>query len=272
METFEIPNQVSSQLGNLIQQIITVSPEMRPSIEDIEKHPWIMKSEINIPTVTYAVSNVINMPSGMEFNNNEILESQQLNKYDEKMRTYLILKEEVHKVFEHASTTSTKPVDPHPSPPPSQAHPSINGLPPKRRASEPTLGLLHMQPSEEQGPVPLILSGHKVDTSVSMPPTALHCPRRNSSTSSCALHSGAMAAPFVCITTLEDKILLFPEQDFDMETSSPPLKIWVLQETTQENQGLPVHTLLLQEVSENKNPVYIIQEYGSSERGRTQTQ
>ena len=67
-----------------------------------------MKSEINIPTVTYPVSNAINMPSGMEFNTNEILESQQLKKYDEKMRTYLILKEEVHKLFEHAFTTSTR--------------------------------------------------------------------------------------------------------------------------------------------------------------------
>ena len=57
---------------------------MRPSIEDIEKHPRVMKSEINIPTVTYPGSNAINMPSGMEFNTNEILESQQLKKYDEK--------------------------------------------------------------------------------------------------------------------------------------------------------------------------------------------
>ena len=50
---------------------------------------------------------------------------------------------------------------------------------------------------------------------------------------------------------------------------SPSEDLGAEEETAQENQGLPVHSLLFQEVSENKNPVYIFQQSGSSERGRT---
>ncbi|XP_028617175.1 putative sperm motility kinase W, partial [Grammomys surdaster] len=50
MGTYKIPPNFSAQLENLIHQLFTVSPEMRPSIEDIERHPWIRKCDINIPT------------------------------------------------------------------------------------------------------------------------------------------------------------------------------------------------------------------------------
>jgi hypothetical protein len=46
----------------------------------------------------------------------------------------------------------------------------------------------------------------------------------------------------------------------------------VLRETVQENQGFPVKTLLLQEVSEIKNPPYAFQQSGSSVRGKTKNQ
>ena len=46
MGTFDIPNYISGQLGNIIHQILTGSPEKRPSIEDIERHSWVMKHEV----------------------------------------------------------------------------------------------------------------------------------------------------------------------------------------------------------------------------------
>ena len=82
--TFDIPNYISGQLGNIIHQILTVSPEKKPSIEDIERHSWVKKHEINIPTMNDPVSNIMDMLCGMEFNSNEMLKSWQMNKYDEK--------------------------------------------------------------------------------------------------------------------------------------------------------------------------------------------
>nr|XP_034343605.1 putative sperm motility kinase W [Arvicanthis niloticus] len=223
MGTYKIPPNFSAQLENLIHQLFTISPEMRPSTEDIERHPWVRKCDINIPTDKYPDSNIIHMLCDMGFNANDILESLRKNKFDEKMGTYLLLKEQVRKGIEHTSTISAKPGDPCPTPPPSPAHISDSGLPLKRRASEPILGLLHIWPSGGQGPVALTPSGHKVARSVSMPPIALHCPTKKSSASTYALHSRAVAAPCVSSTTSEDEICLPPEQDFTVETP-PPLK------------------------------------------------
>ena len=224
--TYDIPTHVSGQLENLIHQILTVPPEMRPSIEDIERHPWVKKTEVNNPTVTDPDYNIIEMLCGMGFDANEILESLQRKKYNESMGAYLILKAQVDKGLEHPSTISAKPVDQCPTPPPSPpAHPCISSLLLKRRASEPNFSLLHIQPSGEHRPVSLALSGHKVARSVSMPPSALHFPVWKSITPSCALHTGAVAAQSVCNIILEDETCLPPEEDVTMETSSPPLKI-----------------------------------------------
>jgi len=35
------------QLENLIHHILIVLPEKRPSSENIKKHPWVMKGEVN---------------------------------------------------------------------------------------------------------------------------------------------------------------------------------------------------------------------------------
>lgn len=75
MGTVDIPNYISGQLGNIIHQILTVSRKKRLATEDIERHSWVMKREVNIPTVTDPVSNIMDMLCGMEFNTNEILES-----------------------------------------------------------------------------------------------------------------------------------------------------------------------------------------------------
>lgn len=100
-----------------------------------------MKCELNIPTVTDPVSNIIDMLCGMKFNINEILESLQMKK-NGKMGTYLILYEEVYKVFEQASTSSTKLVHlalchPH------QQHPLMSVLPTEKGRLV-KFGLLHI--------------------------------------------------------------------------------------------------------------------------------
>ncbi|XP_021053334.1 LOW QUALITY PROTEIN: putative sperm motility kinase W [Mus pahari] len=238
--TYDIPTHVSGQLENLIHQILTVPPEMRPSIEDIERHPWVTKTEVNNPAVTDPDYNIIEMLCAMGFDANKILESLQRKKYNESMGAYLILKAQVDRGLENTSTIYAKPVDWCPTPPPSpRAHPSISGLPLKRRASEPNFSLLRIQPSGEHGPITLALSGHQVARSVSMPPIALHYPEKKGNRSSFALYPGAVAAPSVCSSILEKESPVPPDQECDVgvhfgstytnkcdtETPSPPQKI-----------------------------------------------
>ncbi|XP_063124250.1 putative sperm motility kinase W [Rattus norvegicus] len=217
--TYDIPSHVSGQLENLIHQILTLSPEMRPSIEDIERHPWVEKCELKVPTVMDPDYNIIDMLCGMGFKTNEILESLQRKKYDEPMGAYLILKYQVNKGIELGSPTSAKPVDPCPAPPPSPAHPTISGLPLKRRASEPNFSLFHIRPSGKHGSVALALSGYKVARSVSMPPISPDCTNKKNSASIRALYSGPVADPRICSSILEDRLSVPSDQDSDIETS-----------------------------------------------------
>ncbi|XP_028617848.1 putative sperm motility kinase W, partial [Grammomys surdaster] len=222
--TYDIPSHVPGQLENLIHQLLTVSPEMRPSIENIEKHPWVIKCEVDIPTEINPDYNIIDRLCGMGFDANEIIESLHNKKYNEPMAAYLIIKAQVEKRHEDTSTASFE-TDQCPIPPPSPAHPSTSGLPLKKRASEPNFSLLHIQPSRKQVPVALTRSQHNVARSVSMPPISLeYSENKTSSTSTCALYYGAVAAPSVCNIIEEDELNVPPEQDFDIKTPSPPKK------------------------------------------------
>ena len=113
------------------------------------------------------------------------------------MVTYLILKQEVHKVCVHTSTSSAKPVDSCPIPPLSPAYPIISDLLPKRKSRETSFGLFHIQSPGEKGSVSLTLPRFKMARRATMSPIALHCPKKKSSASSCAFSSGAVAAPCV---------------------------------------------------------------------------
>lgn len=43
----DIPSQFCWQLENLIHHILVVPTEMRPSIEDAKRHPWVKEGELN---------------------------------------------------------------------------------------------------------------------------------------------------------------------------------------------------------------------------------
>lgn len=144
--TYDIPAHASGQLENLIHQMLTVVPERRPSIEDLQQHPSVMKCEETTPSDTYPDPNILDILSDLGFDANAILESLQKRKCDEVVRAYLI-KEQVHKGLERGCTTSVKPAASGPTPPPSPAHPSVSGLHLKQRTREPIFGLFQTQPS-----------------------------------------------------------------------------------------------------------------------------
>lgn len=220
--TYTIPTHLSGQLKHLIFHILRVFPEMRPSVEDLENHPWIKKCEFKILPMTDPDYKIIEMLCGMGYKAKDILESLQMKRYDERMGAYLSLKDHVSKGFDLGSITPAKPGDPCPPPPPSPEQPSVFGLPLRRRASEPIFGLHHRSRSREQNPLDLILSVLKMSRRVSMLPIAVYDPKKQRSTSTRALHSRPVVSPCVYNNTLEVEIIPPPKQDIEMNTSSPP--------------------------------------------------
>nr|XP_021484860.1 putative sperm motility kinase W [Meriones unguiculatus] len=58
---YHVPDHFSSPLENLIFQILNVMPERKPSIEDLEKHAWVKKCEIKVPSETYPDLKIVDM-------------------------------------------------------------------------------------------------------------------------------------------------------------------------------------------------------------------
>ncbi|KAK7795018.1 hypothetical protein U0070_018996 [Myodes glareolus] len=188
---YDIPAHISGQLENLIHQILTVAPEKRPSIEDLQNHPWVENPKEKISSDRYPDPKIIDKLFDHGFAANEIFDSLQKQKYDEIMGTYLILEEQLHQGLDSPSVTM---VDPDPAPPPSPVLPLTSGHYLKRRASEPTFGLFHTKPSQQHLPDVPTLSGQKMTRSASMP---LCCPQKSPTSSSASLTKAA-SAPCAC--------------------------------------------------------------------------
>ncbi|XP_075812618.1 putative sperm motility kinase W [Microtus pennsylvanicus] len=217
---YNIPAHISGQLENLIHQILTVALERRPSIEDLQHHPWVKNPEENISSDPYPDPKIVDKLFDHGFAANEIFDSLQKRKYDEIMGTYLLLQEQEHQGLD--STSSFTTADPGPAPPPSPVPPLTSGRYLKRRASEPTFGLLHTRPSQQHLPDVLTLSGQKINRSVSMP---LWCSQKKSPTSSHAPLTKAASAPCVYHSRVEEEMPLPPGPDSNMEKSCLPQTI-----------------------------------------------
>ncbi|XP_040608737.1 putative sperm motility kinase W [Mesocricetus auratus] len=126
--SYEVPSSVSGQLENLLHQMLTVAPEKRPTIEDIEQHPWVMRCDVNIPDDSYPDPDVINLMANHGFSANAIRESIHNETYDELMGTYLIIKRNLYKDLELHYNTSGKPAV-------SEATPSTSPAPRLTRGS-----------------------------------------------------------------------------------------------------------------------------------------
>ncbi|ERE90863.1 sperm motility kinase W-like protein [Cricetulus griseus] len=212
--SYEIPSHVSGQLENLIHQMLTVAPEKRPSIEDIEQHPWVMKCEENIPHDTYPDPKVLDILGDLGFDVNVILESLRKKKYDEIMGLYLIIKEQVRKGIAIDCNSFPKLPDPDPTPP---ASPAVNFV--KRRASEPIFDLFQSQTTPQHQHDILTLLDQKLARSASLPqclqkkiPPCSHDP--SLCRTDIALSIGSS------IPEMKMSLPLPPEPDNDMEETS----------------------------------------------------
>lgn len=163
---------------NLIHQILTVYPEIRPSIENIETFLCNeRKCEVLSSTVTYPDSQTVDMLWGMEF-----YSCRKLNPWTSKTTakwwgTYLNLKEQEQRALEHGSKTFVITGLTCPMPPKSWAHPFILFFHQRERGVTPTLASSISSPRRALACCPDTIRP-VVARSASMPATTLQCPKR----------------------------------------------------------------------------------------------
>ncbi|KAL6084653.1 hypothetical protein STEG23_014042 [Scotinomys teguina] len=195
--SYYIPKHIlveCGQLKHLISLMVTVIPEMRPSIKDLQQDLGVSDEEETFSSDPYPDPNILNVLSDIGYNAYNILESLQEQRYDNLMGTYLIMEERARKGLECKLhyTTSSKSVDSSDVPPPAAGAPHL-----KESAHEPTLGLFNTQSSQQHLPVV-----PKVAKSVSMP---LQFPLK---TPTCTYAPGSRATyvPCICGSVRGEKI------------------------------------------------------------------
>ncbi|CAH6778102.1 Gm4922 [Phodopus roborovskii] len=142
---YDIPYQLSRELRSMISLLLTMNARQRPTVWDLIGHPWLQKGE---QMFTIRFKNVISFPdpeivAAMEnigFDAQDVRESLIHRKFNETMAAYNLLK--CQACQDDGINAHLKLMNPGATPFPSIEDPDIFPLPPKRRASEPSLQIL----------------------------------------------------------------------------------------------------------------------------------
>ncbi|XP_218667.4 sperm motility kinase Z-like [Rattus norvegicus] len=149
---YDIPYNLSKDLRSMISLLLTVNARQRPTAQDLSSHPWLQEWG---KTLTFHSNRDTSFPNrdimvAMEnigFHVQDIKESLKHKKFDETMATYLLLR--VQACQNGGNYVQTKLLNPGVAPFPSAADPDTFPLPPRRRASEPSLKIV-VASSEQQ--------------------------------------------------------------------------------------------------------------------------
>ncbi|KAL6083541.1 hypothetical protein STEG23_017166 [Scotinomys teguina] len=217
--SYDFPSHISRQLENLIRQMLTVAPERRPSVEDLQQHPWVTDWDETSSTDSNPDPDILGILSDLGFNTNDVLESLRGNKYDELMGLYLIMREKAHKEMECdlGYTTSSESVDSSVVSPPSSGQLPVSDI--KRSSSQPTFALFHTQSSQQHLLFVPAAPWRKITRTISMPlpqksPTCSYDPLSRPEAASC-----------VSSSKLDKEMPLSPGPDYDIEKASDPQNI-----------------------------------------------
>ncbi|XP_027790340.2 sperm motility kinase 2B-like [Marmota flaviventris] len=155
--SYSIPPHMSEEASDLIQQILTLDPKQRPTLEQIMRHPWLTQDEHSSPRRPSQPlpkrpdPDIMTIMLDMGYNPYKVWWSLANRQFDEAMGTYLILQHE--KSQKPDCVLEAKPVRPRgrhqmagssPGPP---ADPPL--VRPSKCNSEPALALPCEQQSEE---------------------------------------------------------------------------------------------------------------------------
>ncbi|MBZ3876526.1 Sperm motility kinase 2B, partial [Sciurus carolinensis] len=166
--SYELPAHLSQEARSLLQQMLTVDPAQRPTLEQVMGHPWLSQGQeappgpCGQPLPSRPDPAIMTIMFDMGFDPYNAWVSLDQRKFDEAMGTYLIL---LHQRSQgvgcelQARPVRRRVVGPRPGPrDPHCMHPN-------KCATEPALP----RPCEQQQPEEAKSSGHKGTASASVP-------------------------------------------------------------------------------------------------------
>ncbi|XP_003496603.1 sperm motility kinase Z-like [Cricetulus griseus] len=142
---YDIPYRLSKELRSMISLLLTMNARQRPMVWDLRGHPWLQKGEemftIHSNEVTRCPDpEIVAAMQNIGFDVQDIRESLKHRKFNETMAAYNLLK--CQACQDNGNNVHTKLMNPGATPFPSIENPNMFPLPPKRRASEPSLRTL----------------------------------------------------------------------------------------------------------------------------------
>ncbi|XP_027256773.1 sperm motility kinase 2B-like [Cricetulus griseus] len=148
---YTVPSGLSEELQDLLSLLMTVNPKLRPTIDEVIKHPWLREDMEALPN--HCDKTIPSLPDPaivkamecMGFQAQDIKDSLHQRKFNQTMASYLLLQGQA--LQEHGCTTQAQPINPGVTPFPSLEDPAAFPQELRRRASEPALSTLLRGPS-----------------------------------------------------------------------------------------------------------------------------
>ncbi|XP_052598741.1 sperm motility kinase 2B-like [Peromyscus californicus insignis] len=196
---YTVPLDMSQELQDLLSLLMTVDPSLRPTVDEVKRHPWLREEmeaspndcEEMVPGLPDPA--IVKAMEHIGFQARDIKESLQQRKFNQTMASYCLLKRQA--LQWPTCTTLAQPVNPGVAPFPSLEDPVAFPLPPRRRRSEPALGTL-LRGSSTSGQVSAYgqRPGQRGDRRATIP---LHMPLQRTITSD-QDHQCSKSAPCIC--------------------------------------------------------------------------
>ncbi|KAL1770173.1 sperm motility kinase 2B-like, partial [Sigmodon hispidus] len=141
---YTVPLGLSEELQDLLGLLMTINPDLRPTVTEVMTHRWLRK-DIEALSIYYEEMvpswpdpAIVEAMGYIGFQAQDIKESLRQRKFDQTMASYCLLQGQA--LQGHGCTIPAHPRNPGVTPFPSLADPIAFPLPPRRPGSEPILG------------------------------------------------------------------------------------------------------------------------------------
>ncbi|XP_028638426.1 sperm motility kinase Z-like [Grammomys surdaster] len=168
---YETPYHLSKNLRNIISCLLTVNANQRPTAKDLLSHPWLQEQGKTFAfhsngDISFPDPDIMLAMQNIGFHSQDIRESLKHKKFDETMATYHLLRMQARQ--DDGNYVQTELMNPGVTPFPSAEDPDTLPLPPRRRASEPSLKILvssnDVHPLRQRGGTNVPVSSKKTPT------------------------------------------------------------------------------------------------------------
>ncbi|CAH7305753.1 sperm motility kinase 2B [Phodopus roborovskii] len=149
---YAVPSSLSEELRDLLSLLMTVNPNLRPTVAEVMAHPWLRVDVEDLPNRCEEMVPSLPDPAIVEamehigFQAQDIKDSLHQRKFNQTMASYCLFQGQA--LQKHGCPTRAQPApNPGVTPFPSLEDPTAFPLEPRRRGSEPALGTLLGGPS-----------------------------------------------------------------------------------------------------------------------------